>query len=103
MNRNDISSPRELDYALAANAIARRERLWKEAEGRTFRWANLIAAVAGGLLALTGLFGAIIEQEIIGAFQLAFGLSLLGFSMLRHQQFQIDALREIVRGLDGRS
>ena len=103
MRENEISTPQELDAALAGNAMRKREKLWKTAEGQSFRSSDLIAAVVGGLLALTGLYGIVVEQELVGAYQLAFGLSLLGFSMLRHQQKQIDALREIVRDSSGRS
>jgi uncharacterized membrane protein YiaA len=103
MKEHEISTPQELETALAGNAMRKLENLWKAAEGRSFRWWDLIAALVGGLLALAGLYGIVIEQELVGAYQLAFGLSLLGFSMLRHQQVQIDALREIVRELGGRS
>jgi hypothetical protein len=97
MGESDISGPTQLDTLLAAKAMHRRDKLWKQAEGRSFRWADVIAALAGGILALPGLYGIVIEQEIVAAFPLAIGLSLPGFSMLRHQQLQIDALRELVR------
>jgi hypothetical protein len=103
MREQKISTPQDLDAVLAGNAIRKLEKVWKVAEGRSYRWTDLIAALVGGLLALTGLYGTLIAQEIAGAFQLAFGLSLLGFSMLRHQQLQVDALREIVRDLSCRS
>jgi uncharacterized membrane protein YiaA len=102
MSGNEISAPQEFDAALAGNAMRKREKLWKAAEGRSLRWSEFIAAIVGGLLALTGLYGIVVEQELVGAYQLAFGLSLLGFSRLRHQQKQIDALREIVHDFSGR-
>jgi uncharacterized membrane protein YiaA len=103
MRDREISTPQELDTALAGSAMQKQEKLWKVAEGRSFRWTDLIAALLGCLMTLTGLYGTVVEQGIVGAFQLAFGLSLVGFSMLRHQQNQIDALREIVRELVHRS
>ena len=102
MSERDISTPQELDAALAGSAMQKHEKLWKVAEGGSVRWTDLITALIGGLLALTGLYGTVVEEEFVGAFQLALGLSLLGFSMVRHQQTQIDALREIVRELGHR-
>jgi uncharacterized membrane protein YiaA len=103
MTRNEIPTLQEFDAALAGTAMWRREKLWKMAEGRSFRWSDIISAIVGGLLALTGLYGIVVEQQLVGAYQFAFGMSLLGFSMLRHQRKQIDALCEIVRDLNGRS
>jgi hypothetical protein len=103
MRGHEISTLQELDAALVGNEMRKREKLWKVAEGRSFRWSDTIAAIVGGLLALTGLYGIVVEQDLVGAYQLAFGLSALGFSMIRHQQTQIDALREIARDLSDRS
>lgn len=103
MREHEISTPQELDAALAGNEMQKLQRLWKAVEGRSFRWVDLAASIGGGLLALMGLYGIIIAHELVGAFFLAFGLSLLGSSMLRRQQDQIDALREIVRDLSSRS
>jgi hypothetical protein len=103
MRENEISTPQEFDSALAGNAMRKNERLWKAAQGRSFRWFDVLSALIGGLLAFTGFYGIVVEQELVGAYQLAFGFGLLGFSMFRHQQTQIDALREIVRDLSYRS
>ena len=103
MREREISTPQELDAALTGSAMRKHEKLWKAVEGRSFRWTDLASALIGGLLALSGMYGAVVEQQVLGAFQLALGLSLLGFSMLRHQQTRIDALREIVREMGRRS
>jgi hypothetical protein len=73
MREREISTPQEFDAALARNAMRRLEKLWKVAEGRAFRWSNLIAALVGGLLALTGLYGTVVEKEIVGRFSLHSG------------------------------
>ena len=103
MKESDISGPAELDAALAGKAMSKREKLWRIAEGRSCRWTDLVTAIIGGLLTLTGIYGLLVKEDIVGAFQVAFGLGSICFSMLRHQQSQIDALREIVSLQDRRN
>ncbi len=74
MKDSEISSPAELDAALAGRAMSRREKLWKTAEGRAFRWWDVAVAVIGALLFLSGLYLVLFAQEIDGAMQLVLGI-----------------------------
>ncbi len=80
--------------------MSRREKLWKAAEGRAFRWWDVAVAVIGALLFLSGLYLVLFAQEIDGAMQLVLGILFLGVSVVRHQQLQIEALRELVKQID---
>jgi hypothetical protein len=46
MNEHKISSPTDLDTALGANALRMHSSLWKVAEGHSFRWSEILVAVA---------------------------------------------------------
>jgi hypothetical protein len=97
MREDRISSPEDLDAALAGNAMRRRENLWKVAEGRSFRWADIVGVLAGALLGLTGLYGVVIEKNIDAMLWVVLGIALGGSAVTQRQQAQIDALRELLK------
>ena len=63
MREREISTQQELDAALAGSAMQKHEKPWKVAEGRSVLWIDPIAAIIGGLLALTGLYGTVIQAR----------------------------------------
>ncbi len=100
MKDSEISSREELEAALAGHAMSRSEALWKQAEGRNFRWTDVVVATAGGLSLLMGLLGITIEQDITGVMPIVVGVMLIVSVIFRHQQAQIDALRELLKKRD---
>lgn len=103
MRDDQITSPEELDAAMAGSAMHKSEKLWKTAEGRLFRWPDLIALIGSSLLILVGLYGVFAESAASASLLfLIFGLSFFGGQIYRHQQSQIDALRELVKQMNHR-
>lgn len=101
MNDRDISSREELDAALAGNAMRREEKLWKAAEGRTFVWGDVIGALLGGIVLAAGIYETM--QQADGVLLFALGIGLIGSTMYRRQQAQINALRKLLKEADGRT
>jgi hypothetical protein len=101
MNDNRFSSPEELDAALRQYARTRHERLWKEAEGRSFRLTDVVALVVATLMFLNGLFGQY-EEPLNGTIQIVFALFMVGFILLMRAQAQMKALADLVKHLERR-
>lgn len=99
MNEERFSSPEELDAALAGYARIKHEKLWKEAEGRSFRLTDVVALVVACLMFFSGLFGTF-EEPTDGSMQIAFSLFMIGFIMLMRGQAQIKALGKLVKKLE---
>jgi hypothetical protein len=97
MKEHEISSPEKLDAALAENAMRKSQELWKIAEGRDFRWTELLGAFAGGASLLTGLYGVVVERDMGLMLLVVVGIFLTGSAITRRQQAQIDALRELLK------
>lgn len=85
---------------LLKSAAARREKLRKAAEGRSFRWTGVVAAILAGLLCCIGLYGAFVDQDVDAVIMLAFGITLLSSTIIQHQQRRIDALRKLMKLTD---
>lgn len=102
MKESCITRPEDLDAALAGNAMYRRERLWRTAEGRSFPWMDLIAIATGVLLIFGGLYLGYFGQTDATP-HVFIGLILFGGVAYRRQQAQIDALRELLKLSEGRS
>jgi uncharacterized membrane protein len=99
MNDKRFSSPEELDAILAGYARSRHEKLWKEAEGRTFRSTDVVAVVVATLMFLNGMFGNF-DEPLNGTMQIAFALFMVGFILLMRLQAQMKALGSLVRRLE---
>ena len=99
MDEKKFSSAEELDAALAGYARFKHEKLWKEAEGRSFRVTDVVALVVASLMFFSGLFGNF-EEPMDGSMQIAFSLFMIGFIMLMRGQAQIKALGQLVKKLE---
>lgn len=99
MNDKRFTSPEELDAILAGYARSKHEKLWKEAEGRSFRSTDVVAVVVATLLFLNGMLGEF-EEPINGTMQIAFALFMVGFILLMRLQSQMKALGLLVRQLE---
>ena len=99
MNDKRFSSPEELDAILASYARSKHEKLWKEAEGRSFRSTDVVAIVVATLMFLNGMFGDF-EEPINGTMQIAFALFMVGFILLMRLQAQMKALGSLVRQME---
>lgn len=99
MNDKRFSSPEELDAVLASYARNKHRKLWKEAEGRSFRSTDVVAVVVATLMFLNGMFGNF-EEPINGTMQIAFALFMVGFILLMRLQAQMKALGLLVRQLE---
>ena len=97
MKDYEISSPEELDTALAGNAMRRRENLWNIAEGKSSQWTEVFFVIVGGLSLFVGLYGVVYEGELAGILTVVVGITLIGGAMYRRQQAQIEALRELLK------
>ena len=100
MNKPEITSETELDAALAGTKMHKREKLWKIAEGRSFRWPDVAGLVCGCLLIVVGIEGVVDEIGPIGVIYIVAGLLSFAGALYRHQQAQIDALRELLKQRD---
>ncbi len=99
MKDSEITTPESLNIALTAGAISKRDKLWKQAEGRPLRWPEIAIPILASIAFLAG-YGAWMVGEdagIWGALAALFGLS--GF-MANQVQRQISALRELVKSLE---
>jgi hypothetical protein len=99
MNDKRFTSPEELDAILAGYARSKHDKLWKDAEGRTFRPTDVLAVVVATLMFLNGMFGSF-EEPINGTMQIAFALFMVGFILLMRLQAQMKALGLLVRQLE---
>lgn len=95
MKESEISSAEDLDTALAANAMRKQGQLWKAAEGRSFIWGDVVGVLLGAALVVVGFRQ--LQLEADGILFLLLGLSLISSAMIRRQQAQINALRELLR------
>jgi len=100
MKEREITSETELDAALAGSKMRRREKLWKMAEGRSFRWPDVAGLVCGGLLIVVGIKGVFDEIGPTSVIYLVAGMFGFAGALYRHQQSQIDALRELLKQRD---
>jgi hypothetical protein len=101
MEAQEISTPRDLDTALGANALRKRAQLWKVAEGRSFRWAEALGLAAGLLLVVIG--ASRFSEDAGGTVLLALGLAMAVGTVLGHLQRQLSALVEVVKRLERES
>jgi hypothetical protein len=99
MNEKRFSTPEELDAVLASYARSKHEKLWKEAEGRSFRTTDVVAVAVAALMFLNGLFGKF-EEPMNGTMQVAFSLFMVGFILLMRLQAQMKALGTLLRTLE---
>ena len=103
MRDREIASREEREAALLANDMNRRTKLWKRAEGKRLNKVHLFGLLGSYALVCIGLFGLLGEGEIRPVLLAILGtISVVSF-LYQFQQRQIDALREIVRELSGRS
>jgi hypothetical protein len=100
MQEHEITTPEDLDVALAGSALSKRQKLWKAASGHSPRRTDVLVGVLGAVQLLYGGIGAILGDEPYYAFMMGFGVLMFSFSLWRLQQAQIDALREILRSVD---
>jgi hypothetical protein len=100
MQEHEITTPQDLDSALASNALSKRQKLWKAASGKSPRWTDVLMAVLGAVQLIAGGIGAIISDERYYAFLIGSGVLMFCYSLWKLQQTQIDALREIVESID---
>jgi hypothetical protein len=96
MKDSHIQKPGDLDAALLGNAMLRRERLWRVAEGRSFHWADLIGVIAGLLLILISFYKGYFDRDDVTV-QLFLGFAFIGSALFRYQQSQIAGLRDLLR------
>jgi len=96
VKEGSISKPEDLDAALAGNAINKREKLWRAAEGRSLLWVHSVGWGLGALLIFSGVYQGFFEQRN-SLVSISLGLFLLMFSAFRYQQSQINALRELLK------
>lgn len=99
MNDKRYSSPEKLDAILASYARSKHKKLWKEAEGRSFRSTDVIAIVVATLMFLSGMFGDF-EDPLNGSMQIVFALFMVGFILLMRLQAQMKALGLLVKKLE---
>lgn len=106
MNEQDIATPRDLDVALSANALRKHSQLWKVAEGRFFRWVDLLGLCCAALLLAIGLVGALrVADDSGGREQVGFFFAITATLMIAlflwtHMQRQLQALLELVKRLE---
>lgn len=100
MKENQITKRENLDAALAGNAMYKREKLWRAAEGRSFPWVDLVALAIGALLIVGSLFRGYFGPED-AALQAVIGMIAFGTVVYRRQQARIDALCELVKLAEG--
>jgi len=100
MREHEISSPSELDAALAAKALSRQQRLWKAASGQSLRWPDVLMAVLGVTQFFLGAYGVLSEGEPYSIVLLAFGILFVAFALWRLQESRIDALHELIRSIE---
>jgi hypothetical protein len=97
MKESKITSETELDAALAGKKMHKREKLWKVAEGRSFRWPDVVGLICGALLIVVGIKGVFDDIGPISVIYLVAGMFGFAGGLYRHQQSQIDALRELLK------
>ena len=106
MQEHDIATSSELDVALSAKQLRKHSQLWKVAEGRAFRWVDLLGLVCAILLFATGVIGAFrIAGNSGGREQIALVFSIMATLMVAmflwsHMQRQLQALLELVKRLE---
>jgi len=96
MKDNPITSAEQLDAVLAGNAMSKRERLWRAAEGRSYLGFTLVAIILGAALIFGSFYMGFFGRDDV-TLQVAIGLVLIGGTLYRNQQSQIDALRELLK------
>jgi len=96
MKDSQITSPEQLDAALVGNEMNKLQKLWRQAEGRSYFWVDLIGVAVGALLIFGSLYRGFFEQDD-AMWQIILGLSLVGSAVYRRQQSQINALRELLK------
>lgn len=106
MEQREIFVADQVDAKLAINAMRRRDRLWRTAQGRT-GWAELFGFLSALLLVAIGLielgrsqgFREFLDAKD-GLFFVLLGVVLLGGSLWSHTQRQINAVLELVKRLE---
>jgi hypothetical protein len=96
MKDSEITTPEQLDAVLVGNEMTRVAKLWRQAEGHSFFWADLIGVAVGALLIFGSVYQGFFEQSD-AMWQIILGLSLIGSAVYRRQQAQINALRELLK------
>jgi hypothetical protein len=96
MKDSEITSPEQLDAVLVGNEMSRIAKLWRQAEGHSFFWADLVGLAVGALLIVGSLYQGFFQQTD-AMWQIILGLSLIGSAVYRRQQAQINALRELLK------
>jgi|GEM_PF-3264760 phosphotransferase system glucose/maltose/N-acetylglucosamine-specific IIC component len=99
MNEHEISTPEQLDVALNAGAIRKRAQLWKIAEGRSLKWAEVIGFVCAVLFLAIGIARGF-TQDASAAIQLALGVLMVAAFFWSRMQRQLNALVEVVKSLE---
>jgi hypothetical protein len=99
MNEHEISSPTDLDTALNANALRKHANLWKVAEGRSFRWSEVLAGSIAALLCVVAITR--ISEDLTAArIELALAFAIVAAAAWGRLQRQMNALAEIVKRLE---
>jgi hypothetical protein len=91
-----ITSAEQLDAVIVGNAMSKREKLWRAAEGRSYLRFTIVAVILGAALIFGGLYMGFFGRDDV-TFQVVIGMVLIGGSLYRSQQTQIDALRELLK------
>jgi len=99
MKKREISTPEQLDVALSASALRKHSKLWRIAEGRSFRWAEALGLTVGVLfLAMELVRG--FSEDSESTTLLALGVLMVGSFVWGHMQRQVNALVELVKNLE---
>lgn len=101
MSKVEISTEQDLDTAIAGKRLAKEQKLWKAASGRSLRWPDVLMAVLGVLQFSIGAFGVISDGDRSSIVTLAFGVMFVCFALWRLQESRIDALYRLVGSLRG--
>ena len=96
MNESDIAKPQDLYAALVGNAMHKREKLWRAAEGRWPFWVHVIGWAVGALLIFSGVYGGP-SDERDSLVSIVAGLCLVFSAAHWRVQSQIAALRELLK------
>jgi hypothetical protein len=99
MNEHEITSPADIDTALSANALRKHSNLWKVAEGRSFRWSEILAIAIAALLSAIAITR-LSEDMVSAVIELALALAIVAAAAWGRLQRQMNALAEIVRRLE---
>jgi hypothetical protein len=99
MKEHEITSPSDIDTALSANALRKHSSLWKVAEGRSFRWSEILAIAIGALLSAIAITR--LSEDVVSAvIELALAFAIVGAAAWGRLQRQTNALAEIVKRLE---